>query len=174
MPHLSYCCEIWASTYKTNLQKIVVLQKRCIRIIHKVDRRYHTTESFRNMYSLKFLDLVKFKGLQIIFRAYQYSLPSNLQSYFMLNKSVINYNMRSRDKFHIQYSRTCLKSRLLSIIGPKWWNQLPKHIRSVASGLRPKKRTPYVFKTYVGQLKNVRKNVHQNFVKNTRFVKNPP
>ena len=96
---------------------------------NKVDRRHHTSELFKNMYSLKFLDLVKFKGLQIVFRAYHNSLPRNLQSYFMLNKSAITYNMRSRDKFQIQYARTSIKSMLVSIIGPKWWNQLPKNIR---------------------------------------------
>ena len=28
LPHLSYCCEVWANTYKTNLHKIVILQKK--------------------------------------------------------------------------------------------------------------------------------------------------
>ena len=129
LPHVSYCCEIWASTFKSNLQKIVTLQKRCIRIIHKVDRLYHTSALFRKINSLKFLDIVKFKGLQIVYRAYHNNLPTNLQSYFMLNRGTVSYDMRSRDKFKIKYVRTSLRSKLVSIIGPKWWNQLPQSIR---------------------------------------------
>ena len=145
IPHLSYCCEIWASTFKTNLQKIVILQKRCLRIIYKVDRRYHTSGLFKDMFSLKFLDLVKFKGLQIVFKAYHNRLPKNLQAYFTLNSTVTSYHydMRSRDKFQIQYARTSLKSKLLSIVGPKWWNQLPEHVRVSLNILTFKKRLKY-------------------------------
>ena len=84
---------------------------------------------FRKINSLKFLDIVKFKGLQIVYRAYHNNLPTNLQSYFMLNRGTVSYDMRSRDKFKIKYVRTSLRSKLVSIIGPKLWNQLPQSIR---------------------------------------------
>ena len=28
LPHLTYCCELWGNTYKSNLQDIVILQKK--------------------------------------------------------------------------------------------------------------------------------------------------
>ena len=92
------------------------------------------------MFSLKFLDIVKFKGLQIVFKAYHNSLPKNLQAYFTLNRTVTSYDMRSRDKFQIKYARTSLKSKLVSIVGPKWWNQLPENIRLSSNVLTFKKR----------------------------------
>ena len=34
-PYFYYCNIVWASTYKTNLRRLVILQKRIIRIINK-------------------------------------------------------------------------------------------------------------------------------------------
>ena len=34
-PYLFYCNIVWTSTYKTNLRRLVTLQKRVIRIINK-------------------------------------------------------------------------------------------------------------------------------------------
>ena len=33
-PYFYYCKIVWASTYKTNLRRLVILQKRIIRIIN--------------------------------------------------------------------------------------------------------------------------------------------
>ena len=152
VPHLSYCCEVWANTFKTSLQKIVVLQKRCVRIIYRVDRRHHTSALFRDMFSLKFLDIVKFKGLQIVFRAYHNGLPRNLQSYFKLNSIAVAYNMRSHDKFKIQFARTNLRSMLVSINGPKLWNKLPESIRKSTNIMSFKKALKcYLLSSYINQ-----------------------
>lgn len=133
VPHLNYCSEIWANTYQSNLIKLTVLQKRVIRIINKVSRRYHTSSLFNKMYILKFNDLVKFKSLQILYKAYHNSLPMNLQKYFEVNSTTQIYVTRSKDKFKIKYVRTSLRSKMLSVSGPKLWNTLPKSISSAHS-----------------------------------------
>ena len=131
LPHLNYCSEVWANTYKTSLNKIVVLQKRVIRIIHRVDRLSHTSLLFHKMSSLNFLDIVRFKSLMVMFKAYTNGLPKTLQSYFVLNSMGENYYMRSTNKFKISYTRTSLKAKCVTVVGPKLWNELPKSITSL-------------------------------------------
>ena len=41
-PYFYYCNIVWASTYKTNLRRLVILQKRIIRIINKSHFNSHT------------------------------------------------------------------------------------------------------------------------------------
>ena len=41
-PYFYYCNIVWASTYKTNLRRLVILQKRWIRIINKSHFNAHT------------------------------------------------------------------------------------------------------------------------------------
>ena len=105
LPHLNYCCKVWANTYKTNLHKIGLLQERVFRIIHRVDKYFHTSVLFLEMVSVKWLDMVKFKSLLTMFKAYHNGFPNKLQSYFTVDSEVnIFYNTRSIDTFKI---KTC-------------------------------------------------------------------
>ena len=46
LPYLQYCNIVWAKTYPTNLDKILKLQKRAIRIVANVGYRDHTQPLF--------------------------------------------------------------------------------------------------------------------------------
>ena len=64
--YTSYCVEVWGSTYKTTVNAIVLLQKRAIRIINKVDYYAHTRPLFMKSQIMKFNDLVYYKIMQIM------------------------------------------------------------------------------------------------------------
>ena len=51
-PYLNYCNLVPASRYKTGLQRIVILQKRVIRIVNKSDYCAHTDPIFKKLNSL--------------------------------------------------------------------------------------------------------------------------
>ena len=42
LPYLNYCAEIWGNTYITNLNTLILKQKRVIRIICKAGFKDHT------------------------------------------------------------------------------------------------------------------------------------
>ena len=67
LPYMTYCVEIWGNTYKTNIHPIFILQKRAIRIIHKTAYREPTNPLFVQLKTLKFLDLIDYKTIQIIY-----------------------------------------------------------------------------------------------------------
>ena len=56
-PYFYYCNIVWASTYKTNLRRLVILQKRIIRIINKSHFNAHTEPIFKDLGILKFNDI---------------------------------------------------------------------------------------------------------------------
>ena len=60
-PHRFYCVNIWGSTYITNLQRIVILQKQSIRIICKSSFDAHTDSLFKELRILKFMDICRFQ-----------------------------------------------------------------------------------------------------------------
>jgi len=47
LPYLNYCVNIWDNTFVTHLQKIVILQKRIIRMIAGAKRLDHTSPLFK-------------------------------------------------------------------------------------------------------------------------------
>ena len=46
LPYLCYCAEVWGNTYMSNIMPLFLLQKRAIRIIHKVKFGEHTNSLF--------------------------------------------------------------------------------------------------------------------------------
>ena len=56
-PYLFYSNLVWASTYRTNLIRLEILQKRVIRTIAKTTFDAHTDPIFQNLGILKFHDI---------------------------------------------------------------------------------------------------------------------
>ena len=79
---MSYCVEVWGNTYRTYIDPIIKLQKRAIRIINKVSYRDTTNKLFIESCSLKFIDIVYLKTLEILFRVKNKSLPNCIQHFF--------------------------------------------------------------------------------------------
>ena len=45
-PYLTYCIQVWGATYQSHLSKLMILQKKLVRIIHGVPPRTHTKPLF--------------------------------------------------------------------------------------------------------------------------------
>ena len=61
MPYIMYCAEVWGNTYAINVQCLVLLQKRVIRLLCGAKRLDHTNILFYDLRILKVPDLVKLK-----------------------------------------------------------------------------------------------------------------
>ena len=72
-PYLQYCVTVWSSTYPTNLNHLVILQKRVIRIIDKQDFRVHTSPIFKELKILKLEDIYLFNLGKFIYQ-YKHNL----------------------------------------------------------------------------------------------------
>ena len=133
LPHLSYCCEIWGNTYCSRLKDIVVLQKRAIRLVNKVDYKAHTSPIFKKYRVLKFNDLIDFNTCIIMYKASNNMLPVNVQGQFKKNKEVHSYGTRNQEKLHVKPVKSTLKHKSVNNKGVKLWNNLDEHIRSAVS-----------------------------------------
>ena len=45
-PYFNYCIHVWGSCYKTHLNKVIILQKKAVRIISGADRLSHSEPLF--------------------------------------------------------------------------------------------------------------------------------
>ena len=59
LPNLSYCITIWGNTYKSNINRIIILQNRAIRAIYNLQNRINTDEFYNSLNILKFKDICK-------------------------------------------------------------------------------------------------------------------
>ena len=128
MPYIMYCAEVWGNRYATNVQCLVLLQNRVVRLLCGAQRLGHTNILFYNLRILKVPGLVKLKTVVILFREFHYLLPINLQQLFRIYESV--YSTRHKCKFIQNYARSSLKSMCISVKGVKLWNSLDSSLIS--------------------------------------------
>ena len=59
-PYLTYCSTVWSSTYKTNLNRIFLLQKRIVPILTNSEIRAHSAPLFNELKILNIYNLNSF------------------------------------------------------------------------------------------------------------------
>lgn len=127
LPYMTYCVEVWGNTYPTNLQPLSIIQKRAIRVVHKVGYLEHTNALFLRSNALKFMDIIEYKTAQIIYKARKNVLPRNLQDLFRDREG--GYELRREHNLKQLWGRTTLKSMCISVKGVKLWNGIPEHVK---------------------------------------------
>ena len=146
-PHLVYAIEVWGSACATEINKILVLQKRALRIITYNDRLPSVpgplrppTPLFHKMDILKIYDVFQLQLAKFIFNCIHLNVPSIFHNWFKLNYTVHNYNTRStfsdidnalnsNNIFIINARTTHYGLKLIKVSGLKIWNCIPKKIR---------------------------------------------
>ena len=73
------------NTYHSNINRIIIIQKRSIRLLFGACRLDHTTPLFQRANALKFTELVKLNTAVFIYKAYHCMLPENRQRDFVKN-----------------------------------------------------------------------------------------
>jgi len=130
-PYLHYCIIVWESTPKTNLRRLVSLEKRVIRIISKSTFDSNSDPIFKELEPLKLSDVRQLELGKLCFFFNRSLLPSKFNNYFSLNplKQVHSYASRYANDFHLPFCRTNLRKCSVSFQGPTFYNSLENDIK---------------------------------------------
>ena len=135
-PYLQYCVTIWGSTYSSNLNRIVLLQKRAVQIVDKQFFGAHTTPIFYKHKILKFEDIYLLQLGKFMY-LYQQKLPPDcFEGLFSYVSQIHNYNTRNAKSFYAFQCRTNIRQFSINYQGPKFFNTLNPDIRNSSSVFR--------------------------------------
>ena len=132
-PYLVYCISVWGSTYSSNLNRIFILQKKCIRIISKSSYDAHTEPLFKALRILKFADIYKFQVGKMMFLFRKGLLPSAFCNMFPLRNTFHSYNTRTCEHFHVASYRTNIRYFAIRFQGPKLFNSFDSSLKNANS-----------------------------------------
>ena len=138
-PYFFYCNLVWASTYKSNLVRLEILQKRVVRTIAKTDPYAHTDPIFRNLGISKLHDMHLLQ-LGLFMYSHQYrTLPLKFDCKFTLQKEIHSYHTRNSHLYRSPLCRTNIKQFSVFYQGPKFYNSLSTEIVNSPSSVSFKK-----------------------------------
>ena len=135
LPYINYCNIVWAANYPTNLEKLIILQKRIVRIITGSGRIDHNSLLFKSLNILKVPDIIILQTSLFMYKLSKNLVPMQFSSYFVdLSSDIHDHYTRSYQKYHTQSIKTNVRKFSIKIRGPNSvYNNLPYYIKEVSS-----------------------------------------
>ena len=136
-PYLQYCILAWGGASQIHLNKLEILQKRCIRIITGSSYFSHTTPLFKQHNILKLKDIYNLKIAE-----YAYKNQHSLQSQ---HNRTHTHNTRFRSNLLPHFARLTTTQNSLHFKTPTLWNKVPEFIKNSSN----KNRFKIAYKKYL-------------------------
>jgi len=125
-PYFTYCNHVWGSACDSSLHPLIMLQKRCVRIITLSKARDHTDPLFTRLGLLKIRDINTYLISKFMYKWYHDQLPSIFRNMFTPVREVHNYSTRQGSQLYCAKIKTSLGKTKLSYQCPYIWNLILK------------------------------------------------
>src|SRR6218665_3296751 len=146
-PYLSYCNIVWASTYKTSLRKLIVIQKGAIRVIASANYGFSTKQSFSDLNLLNIEQIRLYQVGEFVFHFHHGLLPPVFADFYTLVSKVHTYGTRQCALYHRPYARTNVRRFSITVEVFQFGNAL--HCLSVTHQMCTRSKDPYVNTYYI-------------------------
>jgi len=128
-PYFYYCTILWGGASKFALSRLIVLQKRALRIITHSNYRAHTFPLFLQTNILPLSHIHTFQLSIFMYKSGYNILP--LSCVYTIKSKNCRFNFRKKRNFVDSYFHTNMRKNHVAIAGP--WNSLPEYIRTSCS-----------------------------------------
>ena len=126
-------------TDTSRLTRLIILQKRAVRIITKSDYKCHTAQLFL-LHGILTLDQIRILQTgEFMFRYKHGLLPNTFTDYFKTGSATHSYSTRTASNYRPIFAHTNTRKFSIKITGPTVWNNLPADILSASHLLLFKK-----------------------------------
>ena len=132
-PYFMYCNHVWGNNYPTYMEKLVLVQKKLVRIITNTPFRAHSEPL---LYANKMLTVTDINEYVVGMFMYQWvngTLPQIFKSFYQYRRNCHEHGTRNVDDLHVLYGRLDIRRFSLKLYGAKLWIFFPCHIKSFTS-----------------------------------------
>jgi hypothetical protein len=119
--HIRYGIAVWGGTTITNLQRVLMKQKRAIRILGNLQPRESCRESFKKLNILTVISLYILEVVSYI----HIKAPEAVRS----GAQIHQYNTRHATNYCLPVHHLSSTEKKPSYIGAKMWNSLPEELK---------------------------------------------
>jgi hypothetical protein len=132
-PLIFYGLSIWGQGSKTSLNKVLVLQKRALRLIFFKKQSESAIPLFIDCKILP-VTLQYYQSLaELMFDVSSNRAPSNILNMFDKLNTIHRYNTRGHaaGNLYLKFSRLEIQKRSFSRTGVTLWNKIPNHLKDL-------------------------------------------
>ena len=123
-PHILYAITIYSCAAKTNLNPILLQQKKAIRLISNAKYNDHTAPLFKELKILPFDKLVNFANLKFFHQYANGLLPESFKNLWRKNSERnTNMSLRNQNDYMIPFNRIEITKRFPLTAMPTIWNE---------------------------------------------------
>ena len=148
--HIIYAIEVWGSAFKIELDKILILQKRVMKLMSFNDvfpstpgPLSSTDPIFVKLNCMKVEDIYKYQVSKCVFKCVNRTTPEQFQNWYKLNHEIHGYYTRSNfnvndgiiiNNLFVPSARTTnYDLKQLRVNGHRIWNELPSQLKNAIS-----------------------------------------
>ena len=121
--HINYCLPVWSSCLPSDLNAILLLQKKAVRIVTNSSYNEHTPPLFKQLGILPIVELSDFSKLQVMHDYINGKLPLSFENMWLKNYEVNANIRRNRDQFYLHLIRFKAIEKFPIFYFQKLWNE---------------------------------------------------
>ena len=130
--YLSYCCLVWTQNSST-IQRIVILQKKAVRIINFQPKSSHTSPLFKQSSILKFQDKICLENILFVSKSLNNLSPSVFNTWFVFSTDQHSYETSSSTQgilIKLFYKTNRYGKYSVTISAAELWNKIQKQLKN--------------------------------------------
>ena len=114
---LIYCNHVWGQNYPSCLERILLIQKKLVRIITCSPFRAHTEPSYFANKILNVSDISDYIIGIFLYECLYGNIPDLFRNYFQRNVDVHDHNLRNANDLYVPYGRLDIKNLVSKLQG---------------------------------------------------------
>ena len=140
-PYFNYCSTVWGSSATVHLRRLVLLQKRAVRVIARVSYLHHTDDLFSELKILNLHDLYNFNTGLYMYKSLNHGdYDCYLREYVLNNTNCHAYMVRNNSFIKLPRYRCERTKSSITYNSCKFWNSLPPNVKTCESIVKFKRK----------------------------------
>ena len=120
--HLTYCLPLFTLATKTDLSKLIRLQKKSLRIVFNKCRTYPSSTLFHSIATLPLDKLLEREIIKLMYSIHYFEKPKSLISFFQMKENEHNINLRISLNYQLPFIRSSKLQMHPLYALPRIWN----------------------------------------------------